>query len=342
MRLDSTIASINGGPLSSFTPTGGGQAIFQGLAVDYIRLTNGREIYFTGIEKLDVLTQPTKTPYFAFPGPVTPVYQTRTIDLMVTVNDPNFANQWNLQVTDVPDAWRFTRGTSHLLLVSLDTGVLTTSTGGGAITGIDTGRLITDSSDNDNTGSYGHGHQAVSVMVATPNDGAFQAGINWFSNVFDTDVYNGVSLQAAIQSAFNFADDHGLKIVFQGGIQGESWLTSGGTTAALEALIDTHKNRALFAIAAGNGGPGGNLDDPNFMTSVSGVAKLETNHSNVISVGALQHAATTARGLENASTVSLASYSNRGSNLTMVAPTDSPATNFFGPTTFTGTSCRES
>ena len=339
--LASSIASLNGASLSAYTPTAGGQAIYQGLAVDYVRLTNGREIYFTGIERLEILQEPVIFAGFA-PGlgdANATFFTKRTVNLMVSPNDPGFANQWNLHVTDVPDAWRFTRGSSNILLVSLDTGVLTTATGGGAITGINANRLITDSSDNDNTSSYGHGHQAISVMAATANDSAFQAGINWVSNVFVTDVYNGVNLRNAIQSAFDFADARGLKIVFQGGIQGESWLTSGGTQAALEDLINTHTNRALFAIAAGNGGPGGNLTDPNFMTSVSGVAKLESNHSNVMSVGALQRTATTSGGFANASAVNLASYSNRGSNLTMVAPTDSPATNFFGSSTFTGTSC---
>src|SRR5262249_27042493 len=56
-----SVASLNGMPLSAFTPTAGGQAIFQGLAVDYLRLTDGREIYFTGIENLTVLGNPVAT-----------------------------------------------------------------------------------------------------------------------------------------------------------------------------------------------------------------------------------------------------------------------------------------
>jgi serine protease len=334
-ELGSTIVSLNGASLSAYSPVAGGQAIYQGLAVDYLRLSNGREIYFTGIEKLEVLAAPpiTRTVATVTAGPT---YVKQTIDLMVTVNDADFNKQWNLHVTDVPDAWRFTKGSSQILLVSLDTGALPTTSGGGGITGINPARLISDVSDKDNGSAYGHGHQAISVMAATPNDSAFHAGINWFSKVYVTNVYSGVDLQDAIQCAFDFADEHGLKLVFQGGIQGESWLTNGGTQAELENLINTHTNRALFAIAAGNGGPGGNLTDPNFMTSVSGVAKLQTNHSNVMSVGALQR---TSAGGANASQLNLASYSNRGSNLTMVAPTDSPATDFFGATIFTGTSC---
>ena len=43
----------------------------------------------------------------------------------------------------------------------------------------------------------------------------------------------------SISAALSFADARGLKVVFQGGIQGESWLTSGGTQSALEQLISS-------------------------------------------------------------------------------------------------------
>src|SRR5439155_22987382 len=85
--LASTIVSIDGAPLSAFSPTAGGQAIYQGLAVDYVRLTSGREIYFTGIERREVLQ---------------PQNVEQTIDLMVTANDDRCADQWNLHTTDVP------------------------------------------------------------------------------------------------------------------------------------------------------------------------------------------------------------------------------------------------
>jgi subtilisin family serine protease len=177
-------------------------------------------------------------------------------------------------------------------------------------------------------------------MASTANNGSGVAGINWNSSVYVTDVYNGVNLQTAISDALAHARANNQRVVFQGGIQGEGWLTSGGTQAQLEQLIRDNSDIAIFAIAAGNGGPGGNLHDPNYLTSVSGVARLETNHGNVISVGALVRTGTsTVNGLTNASSVDLASYSNRGSNLTMVAATNSPALDKFGDVTnFGGTS----
>jgi subtilisin family serine protease len=155
------------------------------------------------------------------------------------------------------------------------------------------------------------------------------------------DIYNGVSIQQAISDTINYARARNQRIVFQGGIQGEYWLNSGGTLEQLEHLIQDNADIAIFAFAAGNGGPDGNFKDPNYLTSVNGVGQLETTHNNVMSVGALQYTGTaTVNGLTNASSVDIASYSNRGSNLTLMAATDSPAMdklgnmNFFG-----GTSC---
>lgn len=75
----------------------------------------------------------------------------------------------------------------------------------------------------------------------------------------------------------------------------------------------------------------GGFNDPNYLTSVSGVAKLETTYDNVMSVGALQYTGTQeVDGLTNPSSVDIASYSNRGESLTLMAATDSPAMNKFG------------
>ncbi|WP_421655132.1 pre-peptidase C-terminal domain-containing protein [Leptothermofonsia sp. ETS-13] len=320
----SSIASINGLSLVSFNPLTNStwnQAFFGGTAFDYLSLTDGREIYFQGIENLRFSDG-------------------STLELQVRPNDTFYNQQWNLHVSDVSSAWRFSRGSSNVLLASLDTGILTAAGATGGITDISTGRLITDSTDDDNFANYGHGHSAISVMASTANNSSGVAGINWNSNVYVTDVYSGVNLQQAIQDTIAYARARNQRVVFQGGIQGESWLTNGGTQAQLEQLIQDNSDIAFFAIAAGNGGPGGNLSDSNYLTSVSGVAKLQTGHSNVMSVGALQRTGTaTVNGLTNASAVDLASYSNRGSNLTMVAATNSPAMDKFGNLrTFGGTS----
>lgn len=318
------VKSINGVSLGSFNPyfSTANQAIFQGSSFDYLTLSNGREIYFQGIENLEFSDG-------------------SRVELQVHPNDTYFNDQWNLRVSDVESAWRFTRGSSGILIASLDTGILTAVGGTGGISDIANYRLITDPSDDDNFKDYGHGHSAMSVMGSTANNSSGVAGINWYSKMYVNDVYSGVNLQTAIKDTINYAKANNMKVVFQGGIQGEGWLTSGGSQAQLESLISANSDIALFAVAAGNGGPGGNLNDPNYLTSVSGVAKLQTNYSNVISVGALAKTGTTyVNGLANASSVDIAGYSNRGSNLTLMAATNSPAMDKNGDMRFFGgTSC---
>lgn len=333
----SNITSINGLSLSAFNPLSGSttnQAIYGGTAFDYIKLSDGREIYFQGIESLR----------FA---------DGTTFSLQVRPNDSFFNYQWNLAVSDVPSAWRFTTGASNVLLVSLDTGILTATGANGGIVDIASNRLITNYWDDDNFNDYGHGHSAISIMSSTANNNSGVAGINWNSQVYVNDVYGGnragvwrVTLQGAIRNAINYARANNMRVVFQGGVQGDVWLNDGGTQADLEQLIQANSDIAVFAMAAGNGGVGGNLSesssatDPNYLNSVSGVATLQTAHSNVMSVGALQRTeTTTVDGLTNAGSVNIASYSNRGSNLTLVAASDSPAMDKFGNMNiFTGTS----
>ncbi|MBD1923771.1 S8 family serine peptidase [Microcoleus sp. FACHB-831] len=319
----SSVTSINGIGLTSFNPLSStaNQAIFRGTAFDYLTLADGREIYFQGIENLRFIDE-------------------ATLDLQVRTNDNYFPAQWNLHVSDVDSAWRFTQGASDVLLSSVDSGVLTAVGNTGNVVDISTNRLITDSTDDDNYNPAGHGHQSISIMASTANNGSGVAGINWNSNVYVNDVYNGVSLQQAISDAIAYARANNQRLVFQGGIQGEYWLNDGGTQAELEQLIEDNSDIALFAIAAGNGGV--DIDNTTSDPVLSGgVARLQTTHSNVMSVGALERGgASTVNGLSNATSVNRAYYSNYGSSLTLMAATDSPAMEPDGSVnmTFNGTS----
>ncbi len=334
------VMSLNGEPLSNYKPSVAlprsglsveNQAIYRGSSFDYLRLDNGREIYFQGIEEL--------------------VFDGLTLELQAHPNDPQFATQWNLVVTDVPDAWRFSTGSENVVIVSLDGGLRQAPTGTDDLAGSD--RLVTSATSI--VSPDDHGHNAVSVMSSTANNGSNVTGINWVSPVFVSNVYvgdGGVNLQQGITDALAFAAAYKAdRVVFQGGVQGESWLTDGPATGVptpdggwtpaklqqqLEDLIGINSgDKTLYAIAAANGGPGGGFNDsdpgaPNYLSGVSGVARLQTSHSNVIAVGALDHTATTVSGLQNANTVFIRASSNRGPDLTLVAPTLNPATNTNG------------
>lgn len=321
----SQIASINGQSLGDFNPLATENLpIHQGYAVDHIVLNNGSEVYFTGIESMSGETSS------RIPG-------ASSIELFVTPDDPEFTSQWNLHVSDVPSAWRFTTGSDDVLLVSLDTGVLPESTPEevyGHLADLTEDRLITDPTDDENLSfvdyKYGHGHMAISVMSSTADNGEYVAGINWGSDVYVVDVYDGsISLQDAIQEALGHAAVNGQKVVFQGGIQGESWLNSGGSQSQLEALLSASEATALYAVAAGNGdvevdavpGPGEDRKES------GGVARLQASHENVMAVGAMKnHEHEVVQGMTNAAEVRRASYSNYGSGVTLMGATDSLAT----------------
>ena len=219
----SSVTSINGMSLNSFNPwsaSTNSQAIFNGNALDYITLSDGQEVYFQGIDRLrfsDGLE----------------------MNLQIRPNDTSFAQQWNLHVSDVSSAWRFTGGSSNILLSSLDTGLTPPPVD------IDSNRLILRSNgiDDDDYNNSGHGHMAISVMASTTNNGSGISGINWNSQVIVNDLYGGsgagssVTLFSAINSSITTARATGKKVVFQGGVQGEYWLNHGGTQAQLEQLI---------------------------------------------------------------------------------------------------------
>ena len=314
------ITALNGRALDQFVPENGvtaQQAIYRGSAYDFLQLNDGREIYMSGIERLE----------FA---------DNQVLELLVRTNDPAFDDQWNLHTQDVPGAWRFTRGSQDVLLVSLDTGLLTPAgRADDPFEDMTAGRLITDPTDDDNFNgsSYGHGHRAISVMSSTPNNNEGIVGINWHSDVFVVDVYHGVDLDDGIDDAIQYAEEHNQRVVFQGGIQGNWWLGGSGAWSRniLEQLFEDNRDTSLFAIAAGNFNRNLNVR--------GGVAAMQTTHTNVMAVGAEKHTSEMIHGLANSSTVFRAGYSNFGSDLTMMAATDSPAVNKQGNIrTFTGTS----
>ena len=96
-----------------------------------------------------------------------------------------------------------------MLLVSLDTGLLTPAAREeDPFEDMTADRLITDPTDDDNNRSYGHGHRAISVMSATPNNNEGIAGINWVSDVYVADVYSGVRMLDAIADALDLSLIH--------------------------------------------------------------------------------------------------------------------------------------
>ena len=307
----SEVADFNGQSLASydrdaFATT---QAFYQGSVYDFLTTNDGRELYFQGVERLEFAD-----------GSVT--------SLQTQPNDPEFVNQWDIATGDVGDAWRFTRGSDEILLVSLDTGVA--SSNGNPITSdIDQSRTDYIIPENSSVSDGDHGHRAVSVIVAEPNNNHGLAGINWESPTLIIDVYGsnpGINqrLTNAIQASLDYLETSSAsRIVFQGGIQGEYWLS-----VLDQSLISSNLESTLYSVAAGNGSV--NIDDATTDPILSaGVARLAGTYDNVLAIGALEPSFEQVDGFRNALDLPLAGYSNYGDDLTFAAPS---RTRSIGPT----------
>ena len=296
----------------------GDQSFYGGTVFDSLGLKNGDELYLQGVERL--------------------AFEDVTIDLTPDL-DTRSDDQWNTQVMDVNGAWRFNTGSEDVVLVSLDTGFDGNAAGDPDIHN-DLQHVIYQNAVNTLSKSEDHGHKAMSVMAAA-HDNSQVAGVAPDATLWGYNVYgNGANLQDSISDAIAKSKP-GQKLVFQGGVQGEDWWTSGGTTEEMNALFNSSGDFSFFAIAAGNGG-GTEFVDPNYLTSVSGIAKASTSYDHVASVGALRPTSWEFEsGHRNAGGTALADYSNRGNNLTLVAPTnsDSIINSGGGISTFGGTSC---
>jgi hypothetical protein len=308
----SDVMELNGASIGSYDPDAfvSSQVIYQGSAYDYMTTTDGRELYYQGVERLE----------FADGS----VFQMNT-----TPNDPQYVEQWDISTGDVGDAWRFTRGSDEILLVSLDTGTATTSDGDPITSDIDLSRTDYIVKDDASVSEGDHGHRATSVMVAEPNNNFGLTGINWVSPTFVIDVYYspemyGQRITNAINASLDFLETSSARrIVFQGGIQGEYWL---GVTD--QSLISDNMDSTLFSVAAGNGSV--NIDDATSNPTYSaGVARLAGTYDNVMAIGALEPSFEYVDGIKNVDDLPLAGYSNYGDLMTFAGPS---RTRSIGPT----------
>ena len=237
------------------------------------------------------------------------------MQMQTTPNDPAFVDQWDIATGDVGDAWRFTRGSDEILLVSLDTGVA--SSNGTPITSdLDQSRTDYIIPDNVTVNNGDHGHRATSVMVAEANNGFGLTGINWESPTLIIDVYGnnpGIveeRLTNAINASLDFLDTSSAsRIVFQGGIQGEFWLN-----VLDQSLISDNLENTLYSVAAGNGSQ--HFNDTTDPVLSAGVARLAEVYDNVMGIGALEPSFQRVNGIQNVNALPLASYSNYGEAMT--------------------------
>ncbi len=216
---------------------------------DAITLANGNQILFEGIEQIQ--------------------FSDRTYDLSVVPNDPLFSQQWDLHMTGVQDAWRFTTGSAGVLIGIQDSGLGTDSSGN--INPDLRPTLFSGNNYLDESASYSHGTQVQSTITAAGNNGVGIAGINWASSVYHIDVLGGESgdldLATATQTLINQANSQGQRLIVNLSL-------AGGYSDAFGQLVANNQDKALFVIAAGNDNT----------STISSPGSLAQTYSNVVSV----------------------------------------------------------
>jgi hypothetical protein len=270
---------------------GNGNRVF-----DSITFSNGKEILFEGIEAIK--------------------FADKTISLSVTPNDPMFGQQWNLHMMGVQNAWRFTTGSTNVLVGIEDTGLA--ANGGNLHPDLRSTNFLSNNYLDEMTNSTAHGTSVQGVIAAASNNGVGKSGINWSSDVFHIDVMGGDAedsdLVSATQALINQANSKSQRLVVNLSL-------TGGSSPQFEQIIANNQN-TLFVVAAGNTGAN-SLESP---------ADLAKKYGNIIAVGA-------SSGLKdwygNPKTPGTrTSYqdkgwwsSNTGDGLTLMAPSEFPTTN---------------
>lgn len=240
------VAKIRGGGLL-YNP-GNGARVF-----DAMTLRNGQQILFEGIDRIR--------------------FADRIINLSVRPNDRYFNSQWNLHMMGVHNAWRFTRGSSGVLVGIQDTGLVTNYYN--YIHPDLRARSTYVNRDNyQDDFSTSHGTSVQGIIAARTNNRVGMSGINWNSPVYHIDVlngndYNDQNIAEATQNMINFANSRGQKLIVNMSLRYSR-------SYAFERLIANNQNNALFVIATGN-------EDRN---RLSYPAWLAYYYRNVIAVGA--------------------------------------------------------
>ncbi|MGI8502613.1 MAG: pre-peptidase C-terminal domain-containing protein, partial [Hassallia sp.] len=274
---------------------------------DAITFSDGSQILFQGIETIQ--------------------FQDITVNLSVTPNDPLFNQQWDLHITGVQDAWRFSQGNNKVAIGIADTGLGANSS---AIHPDLRSTSLLANNYFDESATYSHGTRVEGTIAAASNNGVGIAGINSISPVEMIDVVGGDSgdydLVQATQTLIDWANTQGQRLVVNLSL-------SGGSSLTFEQLVTNNKDNVLFVIAAGN----------QDLSTIASPASLAQTNNNVMAIGSSWG---TKDWYGNPKTpgerISYAGWwgSNTGPGLTLTAPsefvttdatrTDSSATYGFG------------
>lgn len=212
------------------------------------------------------------------------------VSIALTPNDPDYNNLslvYGPQLMNAPEAWDQTMGDPSIIIAIIDTGLDASHPefAGRVLPGRDFAN-----NDNDPSDDHGHGTHVGGITAAGINNGIGMAGIAGQASLLPVKVLDssGSGWWSNVASGITWAVDHGARVLN---------LSLGGSadsTVLHDAIDYATAHNAVVVVAAGNNG----TDTP-FYPAV---------YDNVISVGAVT------------STGDMASYSNYGPNVDVVAP----------------------
>jgi hypothetical protein len=204
-----------------------------------------------------------------------------------TPNDPAYSSEWHLAAIQAPGAWNYTVGSAAIRVGMIDSGV--DGTHPDLIPNLIGGyNFLTGTTNTSDT--MGHGTTTAGTVAAAGNNGIGAVGVEWTSAIMPLVVVDstGTASYSNIANAITYAANNGVRIVniSIGGTSSSSTLQSAVTYA-------WNKGTVVFA-SAGNGG----LNAPYYPAGCQyAVAVGATDQNN-----------------------NLASFSNYGSFLSVVAP----------------------
>jgi subtilisin family serine protease len=165
----------------------------------------------------------------------------------ITPDDEDWPQQWGLRLAGFPEAWTVTRGSSHVVVAVLDTGVDRTQPElrGALVPGYDFVNGDADPSDD-----HGHGTPVAGIIGARGNNRAGVAGVCWSCSIMPVKVLDakGIGLDSVIAAGIVWAVDHGARVI-------NLSLGGPGDTEDLEnAIAYAVRRNAVVVAAAGNNG----------------------------------------------------------------------------------------
>lgn len=164
-----------------------------------------------------------------------------------TPNDTYWSQQWGLSKINAPTAWDTTTGASSVLIADLDTGIDFTHSDlqGKTVPGYD---FINN--DTDPTDDKGHGTATAGIMAADSNNAKGIAGVCWTCMIMPVKVLDssGSGSYSGLASGVTWAADHGARVIN---------MSLGGTSnsSTLQSAVQYALNHGIVVVAAaGNSG----------------------------------------------------------------------------------------